>query len=205
LVVGGGSVAERKIATLIEGGADVVVVSPKVTDKVKQWALSGQITWISREYVTSDGEGVFLVIAATNLSEVNKKVYQDANQRGQWINVVDQPELCNFTVPSMVRRGKLQIAISTSGASPSLSKKIRQELEKNYGDEYEYYLDILQEVREKLQHTVTSPKLRYTIMKELVNEKWIELCRNRPLEARRKIESWVQHELLESTGKGGNQ
>lgn len=195
LVVGGGAVAERKVLSLVEAKADVTVVSPQVTPRLEQLALVGQIQWICRPYLSEDGEGCFLVIAATDRQEVNVKVHQDASQRGQWVNVVDRPDLCNFTVPSSVKRGKLQISISTSGASPSLAKKIRHELEEAYGDEYQLYLDIMQEVREWIQQEVPDPKRRAQLMKELVSEKWIEYCRIHPEEVRMLMFHWIDQQL----------
>ena len=129
LVVGGGKVAGRKVKTLIDAGAHVKVVSPAITPMIKYWALSRKVEWFARPYQQEDGAGQFLVVAATDDPGVNRTVYCHAKMRDQWINVVDQPGLCNFTIPAVLTRGKLQIAISTQGASPSVAKKIRRELE----------------------------------------------------------------------------
>jgi precorrin-2 dehydrogenase/sirohydrochlorin ferrochelatase len=192
LVVGGGAVAERKAASLLEAGALVKVVSPSATSLIQKWALLGRIEWKNRPYTKADGIGCFLVIAATDNKQVNQVVYRDAKARGQWINVVDQPELCNFTVPSTVKRGPLQIAISTGGASPSLAKKIRQDLEESFGEEYEIYLRLLQEMREKIRAEVKDPKLRYTLMKELVSDEWLIDCRLDPEGVREKMYGFIQ-------------
>ncbi|TCS96527.1 precorrin-2 dehydrogenase/sirohydrochlorin ferrochelatase family protein [Hazenella coriacea] len=195
LVVGGGVVAERKVLSLVEAKADVIVVSPQVTSRLEQLALVGQIRWICRPYQSEDGLDSFLVIAATDRQEVNVEVHQDASQRRQWINVVDRPDLCNFTVPSSVKRGKLQISISTSGASPSLAKKIRHELEDVYGDEYHLYLDLMQEVREWIQREVPDHKRRAQLMKELVSDEWIERCRTHPNEVRMMMFYWIDQQI----------
>jgi precorrin-2 dehydrogenase/sirohydrochlorin ferrochelatase len=199
LVVGGGPVAERKAVSLVKAGADVVVVSPTATPPLKQMALLGQIEWLRRSYRPEDGENCFLVIAATNDERVNRAVYQDAKKRGQWINVVDQPALCNFTVPSTVQRGKLTIAISTSGASPSLAKKIRRELERTYGDEYSLFLDLMQEIRGLIQREVPDAHVRYQLMKELVSDTWIEHCRTNPDGVRDLMLQWIDRQISVQT------
>lgn len=196
LVVGGGVVAERKVTSLLEAGADVVVVSPTVTPKLADWADEGQLVLHSRFYQSGDGEGATLVIAATDDQQVNHLIYQEANQRGQWVNVVDQPALCNFTVPSTVHRGKLQIAISTHGASPSLAKQIRQELEETYGDEYELLLDLLQEARLWLQREVQDARRRKNVMRELVADgRWLELCRRQPNQVKERMWQWLDQQI----------
>lgn len=195
LVVGGGPVAERKAAALLEAGALVKVVSPSATPLIQKWALLGRVEWKNRPYAPTDGIGCFLVIAATDDNQTNEAIYRDAKERGQWINVVDQPELCNFTVPSTVKRGPLQIAISTGGASPSLAKKIRQDLEKSFGEEYERYLGLLQEMREKVRAEVKDPRLRYSLMKELVSDEWLIECRRDPEGVRGKMLGFIQSHL----------
>jgi precorrin-2 dehydrogenase/sirohydrochlorin ferrochelatase len=192
LVVGGGSVAERKTASLLEGGADVIVVSPDVTPGLQVWAEQGEITYHARPYRKGDAAGCTLVIAATDQEAVNRAVYEEAQACGAWINVVDRPDLCNFTVPSTLRRGQLQIAVSTGGASPTLAKKIRQELEKTYGPEYAVYLNLLKEMRQRIQKSVADAALRHQLMARLVDEEWMALCKTDPEEARRRIESWVE-------------
>lgn len=191
LVVGGGPVAERKVSSLLEAGARVVLVSPTATPQLEQLALMGEISWNPRPYRSGDGKDCVLVIAATDVAQVNEQVYRDATARGQWINVVDQPSLCNFTVPSTVRRGKLQISISTSGASPALAKKIREELELEYGDEYAFFLDLMQEMRGFIQRNIKEPKIRYQVMKDLASDFWIEHCRTNPANVRDLMLQWI--------------
>jgi precorrin-2 dehydrogenase/sirohydrochlorin ferrochelatase len=201
LVVGGGEVAERKILSLLPTGAKINVVSPTITDEIRICAKQRRIHLQLRDYQSIDGEGCFLVIAATNQPFVNLQVYEDASRRNQWINVVDQPSLCNFTVPSVFKRGKLTITISTEGSSPSLSKKIRRELESQYGNEYELLLEITQDLRLRLQWEIPDPKIRYHLMKELVSEYWIEVCRLRPQTAREEMTEWVEEQLKMRGGK----
>lgn len=204
LVVGGGRVAERKAKSLIDSGAHVKLVSPTATPRIKEWAFAGTIDWINRTYREEDNDNQFLVIAATNNKNVNRQVHQAAILRKQWVNVADQPELCNFTVPATVRRGNLQIHISTNGACPAVTKKIRCELEEIYGGEYELYLDLMQEIRKIIQVKVTDDRLRYRLLKELVSEQWVRLCREEPTEARDKMLNWLEEMMTVSEEKGGS-
>ncbi len=136
VVIGGGAVAERKIEILIESGARVRVVSPEVTDLVARWAEAGRIAVERRGYRAGDLDGARLAYAATSDPRVNESIRDEARRAGIWLNVVDQPDLCDFITPALVRRGDLTIAVSTNGRVPGLSKKIRQELEQQYGPDY---------------------------------------------------------------------
>lgn len=195
LVVGGGKVAERKILSLLAANANLIVVSPKVTSTIWSFKEKEQIKLYQRDYQTSDGAGCFLVIAATDQPLINRQVYEDAHERNQWINVVDQPSLCNFTVPSVVKRGKLTITISTEGASPALAKQIRQDLESEYGYEYELLLELTQEIRLRLQWEIDDPQIRYELMKEIVSDYWIHVCRVRPNSARHEMIAWLKEQI----------
>lgn len=147
IVVGGGKVAERKAATLAEYGADVVVIAPETTDRILEMSADGLLTIERRGYVRGDLEGAFVVICATDSEEVNRAVYDEANERGALVNVVDVPALCNFIVPSIVRRGGLQIAISTGGAAPAVAKRVRRRISGEFGEEWAGYIRLLGEVR----------------------------------------------------------
>jgi precorrin-2 dehydrogenase/sirohydrochlorin ferrochelatase len=168
VVVGGGQVAERKIASLLEANADVTVVSLQVTQIVSEWIEQGRVKGLLKAYDAEYSKAAFLVIAATNSSDVNEQVYKDAIQRDQLINRVDTPEQSNFIVPAVLRRGKLAIAISTSGASPSLAAEIRQNLEDEYGKEYEIYVEFLGELRFMVQQRIEDPQQRRRILKEVL-------------------------------------
>ncbi|HTU35454.1 MAG TPA: bifunctional precorrin-2 dehydrogenase/sirohydrochlorin ferrochelatase [Candidatus Acidoferrum sp.] len=131
VVIGAGAVAESKIASLLESGAQVTVVAPKANEEIKRLAASRRIRWVSRKFAPADLNRVFLVVAATSDSEVNRAVFNQAAERGVLCNSVDDPPNCDFYFPAVVRRGPLQIAISTSGESPALAQRIRRELEDN--------------------------------------------------------------------------
>ena len=136
LVVGGGEIAEAKIASLLHAGADVEVVAPQVTATISKWAQSGAINWRQRSFAPDDVLEKQLVIAATSSPEVNHNVYAEARRNGVLCNVVDDPPYCDFYFPAVVRRGDLQIAISTGGQSPALAQQLRFELEAQFGPEY---------------------------------------------------------------------
>jgi precorrin-2 dehydrogenase / sirohydrochlorin ferrochelatase len=168
VVVGGGQIAERRIIALLEAEADVIVISPLITPVITEWIEKGQVTCILKGYGSQYSTNAFLVIAATSSIEVNEQVYADAIARGQLINRVDSPEHSNFIVPAVIRRGKLALAISTSGASPSLAAEIRQKLENEYGKEYESYVDFLGELRLLVQERVDDTQQRKRILKEVL-------------------------------------
>jgi uroporphyrin-III C-methyltransferase/precorrin-2 dehydrogenase/sirohydrochlorin ferrochelatase len=150
LVVGAGSVGESKIQSLLEAGAKVRVVAPQANSAVSQWANSRVIAWAQREFEAADLKGVFLVIAATSSSAVNQTIFREAQQRNVPCNSVDDPEHCDFYYPAVVRRGALQLAISTAGLSPALAQRLRRELEAQFGPEYAGWLEELGKAREQL-------------------------------------------------------
>lgn len=154
VVIGGGSVAERKAITLIRYGADVLVISPDVTPAIDALVAEGLIDHEQRGYVRGDLAGAFIVVCATDSTEVNRAVYQEAEGMGCLVNVVDVPELCNFIVPSIVQRGPLQIAISTAGAAPTVAKRLRKRLEHEFGPEWEPYMTLMAEVRRLVMERV---------------------------------------------------
>lgn len=169
LVVGGGRVAERKVKSLLECNARVKVVSLEVTDTLRELAQAGEIDYEAREYCEEDLEQVFVAISATDSQELNRKVAQDCFARNIPINVVDDPEYCSFIVPAVVRRGNLTISISTGGKSPALAKKIRQELEQQYGNEYAILLEYLGWARELVLAQVPCQKEREKKFRQLVD------------------------------------
>ena len=164
LVVGAGSVAESKIESLLTAGALVHVVAPKSTPKVREWARDGRIELSVREYVPGDLGGVFLVIAATNSPALHDDIYAEAKSRGVLCNAVDEPQRCDFYFPAVVRRGELQIAISTGGLSPALAQRLRRDLEQQYGPEWEQWLEQLGRTRDELKSIPMPPEQRKRIL-----------------------------------------
>jgi len=147
LVVGAGKVGEPKIAGLLETGALVRVVTLQASPAVREWAREGKIELKLRAFSADDLTGAFLAIVATNSRTLNERIYGEARRLGVLCNVVDVPDLCDFYYPSVVRRGDLQIAVSTSGQSPSLAQKIRQQLERQFGPGYAAWVAELGETR----------------------------------------------------------
>ncbi|HIE29163.1 TPA: bifunctional precorrin-2 dehydrogenase/sirohydrochlorin ferrochelatase [Candidatus Poribacteria bacterium] len=170
VVVGGGEVAQRKVLLLLQCGAKVVVVSPDVTEKLAELAKDAQIIWYAREFEPDDLSGAFLVHAATDKPAVNSSVSKCARTYGiSLINVVDTPVECTFITPSIVARSDLIISISTSGKSPALAKRIRQQLEKQYGTEYAEFLDILGEARKVAMDIIPTQRQRRQIFEKIID------------------------------------
>ena len=147
LVVGAGQVGEPKIRGLLATGARIRVVALRASGAVREWADRGEVVLEEREFVLSDFDHVFLVVVATASRELNDLIFREAQARGILCNVVDVPELCDFFYPAVLRRGDLQIAVSTAGQSPSLAKKIRQQLERQFGEGYADWVAQLGETR----------------------------------------------------------
>ena len=155
LVIGGGKIAEGKVRALLKCGARVTVVSPTLAAGLKALARQGKIRWRRRLFQAGDLNGAQLVVAATDRQPVNEVASRLAKKRGIWINVVDQPRLCTFIFPSIVRRGKLTLAISTGGISPALAKWIRIDLQRRYGPEFGNLLNGMSRVRGRVLKQVS--------------------------------------------------
>jgi precorrin-2 dehydrogenase/sirohydrochlorin ferrochelatase len=171
LVVGAGSVAESRISSLLEAQANVRVVAPQATPKIRSWADSHRIAWQQRRFQPSDLENMFLIIAATSSTELHKKIFRSATKQGVLCNIVDVPDLCDFYYPAVVQRGALQVAISTSGLSPALAQRLRKELEEQFGPEYEQWLEELSKSRVKLQTQEIDPDERKRRLHDQVSSK----------------------------------
>jgi precorrin-2 dehydrogenase / sirohydrochlorin ferrochelatase len=169
LIVGGGKVAQRKVDSLLEAGAQVTVIALELSAKLMAQEAKGVIAVKIRAYLPGDSAGFALVIAATDQPEVNAAVEEEAKSHGAWVNVTDRPDLSSFIVPAVVRRGKLVLSVSTGGASPSVARSIARELEAAYGAEYEIYLDFLGEFRLKVQSCVKDIDTRRRIFKRALD------------------------------------
>lgn len=170
LVVGAGAVAESKIASLIYAGAKVSVVAPEATPKVRAWDRSHEVEWKRRTFQKTDLNGMLLVVAATSSTKLHKQIFKGAQRLGVLCNVVDVPALCDFYYPAVVQRGALQIAISTSGQSPALAQRLRQDLEQQFGQEYENWLKHLGKSRKEIQSGKLGPEERKRLLNEQVSE-----------------------------------
>jgi precorrin-2 dehydrogenase / sirohydrochlorin ferrochelatase len=169
VVVGGGEVGLEKVEGLLACDGRVVLVAPDAVPELEALAAEGSIGWERREYVREDLEGTFVVIAATGDTDVNIRVYEDAERRAMLVNVVDVPPLCNFILPAIVRTGPLAIAISTAGASPALAKRIKAEIAATYGEPYARLAVLLNDARAWAKATLPTYQDRKAFFEGIVN------------------------------------
>jgi precorrin-2 dehydrogenase / sirohydrochlorin ferrochelatase len=169
LVVGGGAVGLEKVEGLLACGAKVTLVAPEAVAELASYADEGSIEWARREYRSSDLDGRFLAIAATSITELNTAVHDDAEERAMLVNVVDVPSLCNFILPAVVRSGALAIAISTSGASPALAKRMKREIAEQFGEPYARLAILLNEDRGWAKATLPTYQDRKEFFESIVN------------------------------------
>ena len=179
LVVGAGTIGEPKIRSLLVAGACVKVIALEARAAVQGWARAGVVEWVAREFEQKDLDGVFLVVAATSLPLVNEAVFREAKRRGILCNAVDDPERCDFFYGALVRRGRLQVAISTGGQSPALAQRLRREFEARIRPEYAGWLDRLGRVRRKLLAGRLTPERRRKLLHALASERAFEARRVR--------------------------
>jgi precorrin-2 dehydrogenase/sirohydrochlorin ferrochelatase len=169
LVVGGGDVGLEKVEGLLASNADVRLVAPDAHPALQDLASEGSITWTRRAYLPTDLDGCLIAIAATNDSEVNIQVHNDAEQRAMLVNVADVPPLCNFILPAIVRAGPLAVAISTAGASPALAKRMKREISELFGEAYADLAVMLNDVRGWAKGTLPTYQDRKVFFEEIVN------------------------------------
>jgi precorrin-2 dehydrogenase/sirohydrochlorin ferrochelatase len=195
LVVGGGGVGTRKVKTLLDCGARVTLVSPKVSPQLRDLAASGDIILKERSYQSDDLNNMFLVIGATDDEKLNKQISSDADRLNTLCNIADRPEVCNFILPSIVHRDDLVITISTSGQSPALAKKLRKSLENQFGEEYGQLLRLMGAIRKKLLQQAHEPEAHKPLFEQLINSDLIGMIQEGEVE---KIDSL----LLDVLGEG---
>jgi precorrin-2 dehydrogenase/sirohydrochlorin ferrochelatase len=171
LVVGAGKTAEEKIPSLMRCGASVIVVAPVATRTIQAWAADNKIVWEQRRFEPRDLDGIYVAVVATPSKTLNRTIFELAEQRQILCNVVRDRPLCNFYHPAVVRRGPLQIAISTAGHSGALAQRLRKQLEEQFGPEWESWLRWLGEARSSLYDDPLSPKRRRTMLHRLASQK----------------------------------
>lgn len=150
VVIGGGQVALRKVEGLLDAGAHVTVISPALHPDLEALVAAGRVRHIAREYSPGDLEGCLLAFVGTDDRSVNAAVAREGKQRGVWVNAVDDPANCDFIMPGIVRRGDIILAVSTSGGSPAMARKLREDLEQFLTEEYALMLDLVAQVRREL-------------------------------------------------------
>lgn len=168
LVVGGGAVGSRKVKTLLACGARVTVISPAASTYIHEQSAKGNITYQMREYRRGDLKGMFLTIGATSDEELNFKIHREAEKTGKLCNIADRPKACNFILPSIVARGDLLIAISTSGKSPAFAKRLRKQLETEFGPEYADFLQLMGSIRKQLLAESHEPEEHKPLFEQLI-------------------------------------
>ncbi len=169
LVVGGGAVGSRKAQTLLRAGARVTVVSPRATEVIRDLAGAGRLTWHDRPYRSSDMTSMFLVFSATDDPDLNSRIGADAARHHVLCNFADQPDRGHFILPSLVERGDLLISISTSGKSPAVARRLRQELEAYFGEEYAPFLQLLGAIRQRLVEREHAPDEHRKVLGRLID------------------------------------
>jgi precorrin-2 dehydrogenase/sirohydrochlorin ferrochelatase len=205
VVIGAGRVAERKARSLLECGACVKVIGPKVTPGLAAMASRGEIELEERRYCRGDLEGAFLVIAATDDQSVQAQVWQEAKERRLLINTVDVIDRSNFIMPSQVRRGDLIIAISTQGKSPALAARLREKLEAIFGSEYAELIELLGSIRDEVATRLPDPEQRKRLWYRLIDSDLLELLRsgNRNL-AKKRLSEIVREATCENRSDGNH-
>jgi precorrin-2 dehydrogenase / sirohydrochlorin ferrochelatase len=177
LVVGAGKVGEPKIGSLIDTGARIRVVALEASEAVHEWARAGKIALELRAFAPEDLDGIFLAVVATASAALNDSIYREARRRGVLCNVVDVPDYCDFFYPAVVRRGDLQIAISTGGQSPSLAQRIRQQLERQYGPRYARWVAELGATRKLVLASALEPQRKSELLHSLASREAFEAAR----------------------------
>jgi precorrin-2 dehydrogenase/sirohydrochlorin ferrochelatase len=194
VVVGGGSVAERKVIALLAAHGVVCVVAPETTPGLAELAANGSIEWKQGEATETDVEDAFIVILATDDPGLNARLASVAQDMGKLVNAVDQPEACNFFVPASVRRGALVLTASTGGASPALAKRVRRELESRYGPEYGELAELMGRLRREAPEQIPGQPGRARLWRRVLDSPVLGLLR----QGRREEAEALARSLLEA-------
>lgn len=172
VIVGGGKVAERKVTGLLSTGSHITVISPYATDELKRLAGSGRIEWLEKSFANEDIDGAFIIFAATNDSELNQSIKISACDQ-QLVTIADDPEGSDFHVPSHIQRGRLSIAVSTGGASPTLARKLREQLEQQFDERFEDYLEFLFSARQRVLKEVKEASRKRKVLTTIASEEFL--------------------------------
>lgn len=187
LVLGGGNVALQKVKGLLAAQAAVTIISPILCPELMHLSALKQLEWLPKEYTPGDEKGYFLLICATDNLLVNERAAFRAQKKRMLVNVVDKPQLSNWTAPSVIRQGDLLVTISTNGKSPALSRYLRQQWEKQLTSEYAEWLDALAEVRTCAQYTLTTAELRQAFWRTALSQEIMDLALSGHIETAQKI------------------
>jgi len=196
IIIGGDHEAERKVNELLECDANITVISPKISSGLKQLFVRGKFKWIRRLYQKGDLDGVFLVIVAQFEEDINQQVFEEANERGILINVMDDIPHCNFTFGSLVKRGPLTLSISTSGAAPTIAVRLRERFEQEFGEEYEQLLNFMRALRKPVADTYPDFQVRKEKWYKLVDSGILEHYRQKDIDKVREISFSIMGEAV---------
>lgn len=191
VVIGGGKIAEGKVEGLLAVEAKVTVISPELTSRLHELAEQNLIKYIGRTCQPGDLTGAFIVICATDQAEINHQVWQEASANNQLVNVVDDTPRCNFIAPSILRKGDLTIAISTSGKAPALAVRLKERLQRELGPEYERFLELAGKLREPLTHHIPDFETRKALWYELVDSEILDVLARGDEDSAKEIISQV--------------
>ena len=178
-MVGGGAVGTRKTAGLVDCGARVTVVSPAFSARLQEMAATGNPRLRRRGFRSGDLDGMFLVMGATDDEALNTRIHREAEARGMLCNIADRPAVCNFILPAVVRRGDLLLAVSTSGRSPAFARRLRMQLENQFGPEYGEFLALMGAIRRRLLAAEHAPEAHKPLFEALIDGGLLELLANR--------------------------
>jgi precorrin-2 dehydrogenase / sirohydrochlorin ferrochelatase len=202
VIVGDGPALERKASAFLRYGADVTVISPEATGRLREMEVEGSINLEQREYARGDLEGVALVICTGASEAVSRAVYHDADARGCPVNVGGTPEFCNYLIPTSMRRGPLQISISTSGAAPSVAKRLRDEIKASYGEEWGTYVTLLGSVRALAIDRIPDPAVREDVLAEVAAADLLSrVAAGEELDAESVLAEFAPHPALDDAGE----
>jgi len=193
VVIGGGEVAERKVESLLGTGASIVLISPEITRRLDSLALEKSIQVQRRVYASGDCVGAALVFCATDDSDVSSAVFREATEAGALVNTADQPALCDFIMPAVVRRGDVAIAISTGGTSPGLASQLRRKIGRMIGPEYARFAELLAQARPEIRFRVPDPSRRKAIHERILNSDILDHLKRRDIAgAKRRLKEIIE-------------
>lgn len=182
VLIGGDHETERKAGELLQRDAKLTIISPQLSEKLRTWAEENKFEWIPRRYQEGDLEGAFLVIVAEFEGDENYRIYNDAEERGILVNVMDDIPHANFSFGSIVKRGPLTISISTSGAAPTLAVRLRERFEKEFGEEYDTFLTLMHKLREPMSRHYDDFDTRRNLWYQLIDSDALKLFRQNKTE-----------------------
>ena len=201
MVIGGGSVAERKVKTLLDYGADLTVVSPELNSPLRELFNTGKISYLDDIYRPAYLKYKFLVICATDDEEVNRQAADHCIERGILVNSVSEPDRCTFFFPALLKKGPLTVAVSTAGSSPALSRRIKEQLDGYFGQEYEIYLSYLGEIRPRIIARIKDKVARREIFEYLAGDQFFAKFKEM---SPSEIDGLVEEMLAEKETAGGD-